>query len=344
MNTYVFGRENSVTDTLREACNGQDKCHICPDSPLEHSFGFEDVVVLSSDDISLIRRTHSILPPEVPLFVISGCNVFELADLENVSFISPEITAFMLRARLNLVREGLSQYKLLENRIIGQSLEMCRLRRAIINASRSSLPVHITGDTGTGKTLSAKTIHRISSLSGKDHVYLNTASLNSALSDSDLFGHAKGAYTSAGTTRAGLLATAHESTLILDEVENLKPENQAKLLDTLENGAFRTLGKDTFTVSSFRLITVSQKSLEQLLEEGKLRKDFYQRISSTAIRIPPLSSHMEDIPLLVSKHRKDRKIPSSFILDPGPLMEREWTGNVRELFHYLDTVFQKLRH
>lgn len=344
MNTYVFGNNGAVYDTLRSACRNEDNCFLCQDSPLEHSFDFKDVVVLISNDMSLIRKTHDHLSPEVPLFLISRCNIFDLADLENISFFSPEVTSFLLRTRIDATREALQQYSLLMERIVGKSAEMCRLRRAVLNASHSNLPVHIFGPTGTGKTLSARTIHRISLRNMKELVYLNAASLNTSLSDSDLFGHSKGAYTNAGTQRAGLLACAHESTFLIDEVENLSLENQAKLLDTLEGGKYRALGKDTFTTSSFRLITASQKSQEQLLEEGRLRRDFYQRISSQTIEIPPLNKHREDIPLLVEKYMKDKKIPSSFILDPTPLIEREWNGNVRELFHYLDSVFVKLRH
>ncbi len=344
MNTYVFGKEGAIYDTLKSACRTQDRCLLCPDTPLEYSFGFEDVVILVSDDISLIRKTHDHLSPEVPLLLVSRCNVFDLADLDNVAFFSPDITSFLLRTRIDSIREGLNKYKILESRIVGKSREMCHLRRAVINASHSTLPVHVFGPTGTGKTMSARTIHRLSRRGMKELVYLNAASLNTSLSDSDLFGHSKGAYTNAGTHRAGLLACAHESTFLIDEVENLSLDNQAKLLDTLEGGNYRTLGKDTFTQSSFRLITASQKSQEQLLDEGRLRHDFYQRISSQTIEIPPLSSHTEDIPLLVEKYKKDKEIPSSFILDPAPLMERQWNGNVRELFHYLDAVFMKLRH
>ena len=345
MDTYVFGRDNAVCDTLKSACGTKNRYFFCTDSPLEHTFRFGDVVIIISDNRKFIVETHDHLPPEVPLLLINkGCNIFDLADLENIAFFSPDETSFNLRTCLMKLEEEMNQYIILGNIIIGNSPEMCRLRRRIISASGSSLPVHLSGRTGTGKTYSARAIHRLSSRKGKELVYLNAASLNSSLSDSDLFGHSKGAYTSAGTQRDGLLACAHESTFLIDEVENLTHDNQAKLLDTLEDGRYRKLGKDSFSLSSFRLITVSQKSQEQLLEEKILRPDFYQRIASHTIEIPPLSEHAEDIPLLVEKYRNDKKIPSSYLLDSEPLMERKWKGNVRELFHYLDMVFLKLRH
>ena len=173
MNTYVFGNNGVVYDTLRSACRTEDTCLLCQDSPLEHNFCFEDVVVLISDDLSIIRKTHDHLPPEVPLYLISRCNIFDLADLENILFFSPETTSFLLRTRIEATREALNQYSILKERIVGKSDAVCRLRRAVINASHSILPVHIFGPTGTGKTLSARTIHLLSLRNVKEIVYLN---------------------------------------------------------------------------------------------------------------------------------------------------------------------------
>ena len=214
--------------------------------------------------------------------------------------------------------------------IIGSSPIMQRTRSMIEKAMKSKLPVHIVGETGTGKTLAAEIIHRYS-VKKKEIVRIECGQLSSTLAESILFGHTKGAYSGAIDERNGLIALADKSSLFLDEIQDLSLEAQGKLLSVLETGFYRHLGSDKPMHSSFRLITAGNVPLSELVLDNRMRKDFFHRINYIEIRMPSLSEHMEDIPELISKCEMDNGYLSEPIIDYTPFRHK-FPGNVRELY------------
>ena len=245
----------------------------------------------------------------------------------------------MLKSTFEKIRLHKVLEKRLQKHIIGHSRDIKRLRAQIALSSQSKLPVHLYGETGTGKSMSSKLIHTLSG-NKKECVYINCSNLNSSIIDSDLFGHKKGAYTSAGESRKGLLGKANGTTLFLDEVGDLPLDTQGKLLDTIETGSYRPVGSDIEENTSFRLITAAQKSLEVLLEEKRIRRDFYYRIKNISINTSPLREHPEDIPDIIKAYEEKRNISEGRLNDDyNKLMGYKWDGNVRELYHFLDRIY-----
>lgn len=338
-NVFVFGTDTTLADFLSSAVKENDRYFYSEKTPLDYSFFLGDIIILISDDITEIRRIGANLPAEVPLMLLTrNYEWFNLVEFPLLKVITYPLSIFMLRTYLSEMKEYIAKYRFLENAIVGCSSEMKNLRRNIILASTINTPVNIYGESGTGKTLAARLIHRLRH-SDKDMVYINCANLSPSLFDSDLFGHAKGAFTSASSSRKGLLHLANDSTLFLDEIGNLSLDHQAKLLDTIENGRYRSVGDDSEHSSSFRLITAGQESLERLLEEKKLRLDFYYRISSFSFPIKPLREHKEDIPELVRHYERKKKSNKRHISNYDSLLRSDWKGNIRELLHYLDRIF-----
>lgn len=338
-NVFVFGTDTTLADFLSSAVKENDRYFYSQKTPLDYTFFLGDIIILISDDLTEIKRIVKNLPAEIPLMLLTrNYEWFNLLEFPLLKVITYPLSLFMLRTYLNEMKEYISKYRFLESAIIGCSDEIKNLRRNIILSSTINSPVNIYGESGTGKTLAARLIHRLGQ-SSKEMVYINCANLSSSLFDSDLFGHTKGAFTSASSSRKGLLHMADNSTLFLDEIGNLSLEHQAKLLDTIENGKYRSVGDDSEHSSSFRLITAGQESLEALVEKKKLRLDFYYRISSFSFSIKPLREHKEDIPEIVKYYEKKKKSNRRHISNYEMLLRSDWKGNIRELLHYLDRIF-----
>ncbi len=219
--------------------------------------------------------------------------------------------------------------------LVGSSPRMRNVRATIRRLGREHCTVHISGETGTGKELAAKAIYESGNLGGS-FITENCSLLEGSLVEETLFGHKKGAFTDAHESRSGLIASAHGGMLFLDEIENLHPSTQAKLLRLLETGEFRPLGSSQIQHASFRLVTAANESLAELAKNNRLRKDFLYRINDFMIRMPPLREHKEDIPELAAHYlRKNggRRPLSDESLEL--LMRYDWPGNVRQLFSVL---------
>lgn len=334
----VFGENVTLHKYLE---NSIDKHHVfLPLSSLSPSIPFGNIVILVSEDTPTIRRVASVLSPWIPLIVITKkydwINTINRALLETLM---PSMSSLDIKFAIERAKKAISNYKEVEKEFVGISDDTSTLRSNIVLATFCHSTVNISGETGTGKTIAAKIIHKLSNSKKKKMVYINCANLSSQIIDSELFGHTKGAYTGADTQREGLIEEANDSTLFLDEIGNLSLDLQAKLLDTIEYGRFRRIGENCEKFSKFRLITAAQETLESLLEQKRLREDFYYRISSFSFEIQPLRNHKEDIPYIVKFYKDKNKTAKRNIDNFEPLMKKEWKGNVRELFHYLDRVF-----
>ncbi len=232
--------------------------------------------------------------------------------------------------------------KLKNSAIIGSSPPIQACLDDILKASKNDIPILITGETGTGKELFAKAAHQNSLCSQKDFIVVDCASLPEHLVESVLFGHVKGAFTSADKDRTGLIKMADMGTLFLDEVGELPLVMQKKFVRVLQEKKFRPIGGKKEIKSNFRLISATHRNLSEMVQKGNFRQDFYFRIASLTIEIPPLRDRKSDIALLVA-HYMDRKqtvigqtphkISKDFIRD---LKGFNWPGNVRELFNAID--------
>ena len=222
--------------------------------------------------------------------------------------------------------------------LIGESDAMMHIRRIIRQIDGKFTAIHVNGESGTGKEIVAELLFMTTGIK-KPMVVENCAAFTGGLHDSRLFGHVRGAFTDAKENREGLVMMADESTLFLDEIEVLDLTVQGKLLRLLETGTFRHMGSDQVCTSHFKLITASNVSLDQLLEQKKMRSDFYNRINRLSIEIPPLREHKEDIPLLIRHHLCNRGEDRELEADTTRrFMEYDWPGNIRSLFNELDTL------
>jgi DNA-binding NtrC family response regulator len=197
--------------------------------------------------------------------------------------------------------------------------------------------VLIQGESGTGKELIAKAIHSASARADKPFVPINTGSIPVDLLESQLFGHVKGAFTSAVASKKGLFEVADQGTIFFDEISTIGPETQAKLLRVIQEREFMRLGSTEIIKVDVRIIAACNVQLLQLVREGKFREDLYHRLNVIAVPLPPLRERKQDIPLLLDHFLKKFSAENSRPLghfSPAALrllMDYDWPGNVREL-------------
>lgn len=217
------------------------------------------------------------------------------------------------------------------------SSEMKDIMTQVKMIADSDASVLITGETGTGKDYIARCIHNFSPRKEAMFVKISSPALSSSLFESELFGHAKGAFTGAHAKRIGRFEMAEGGTVFLDEIAELPPVLQAKLLQVLQEKTFERVGDSSPTRVNFRIIAATNKKMEQLLAETSFRSDLYYRINTVSLAIPPLRERVTDIPLLIEKLTA---VESQKINRPGPkytasamdlLCRYSWPGNVREL-------------
>ncbi|MGE0128940.1 MAG: sigma 54-interacting transcriptional regulator [Blastocatellales bacterium] len=225
-----------------------------------------------------------------------------------------------------------------ERALVGGSAAMINLSKQLVRIARSDdLRVFITGETGTGKEVVARLIHEISGRSGP-FLAVNCAATVENLLESDLFGHEKGAFTGASSTKRGLWEEAADGTLFLDEITETSPSVQAKLLRVLQEGVLRRVGSNREIKVTARVIAASNRDLEQAVKEEQFRQDLFYRLGQV-LRLPPLRERLEDIPMLVNHfcQRASRQI----VITPEAmeaLCAYDWPGNVREL----ESVIQQI--
>ena len=220
--------------------------------------------------------------------------------------------------------------------MIGKSDSIQHCYRLLLRAADNDNNVVLYGETGVGKDLAARTIHEISGVKGR-FVPVNCAAIPEQLLESEFFGHVKGAFSGAVSNHAGHLAAANGGTLFLDEVGELPKSLQSKLLRSIESKSYTPVGSSDIRHSSFRLISATNCDLQELVQRGEMRADFYYRIHVLSITLPPLRERAGDIPLLVDSYAKERNIekrlPSALLL---AMEQYDWPGNVRELQNTLD--------
>jgi DNA-binding NtrC family response regulator len=255
---------------------------------------------------------------------------------ELITQISLAIEGRRLREENVQLKRALKQRYNFPN-IVGKSEKMLALLDLVGQVAPSRSTVLITGESGTGKELIAKAIHAASTRADKAFIPINTGSIPVDLLESQLFGHVKGAFTSAIASKKGLFEVADQGTIFFDEISTIGPETQAKLLRVIQEREFMRLGgTDTIKVD-VRILAASNDDLRKLVREGRFREDLFHRLNVISIHLPPLRDRKEDIPLLVDRFleqfcRENSKPPRGFT--PAAmklLMDYDWPGNIREL-------------
>jgi DNA-binding NtrC family response regulator len=231
-----------------------------------------------------------------------------------------------------------------ESGIIGRSIAMEEILEAIVQVGPTEVPILIEGESGTGKDVIAQTIHLASRRSDGPFEAINCASLAEGVLESELFGHEKGAFTGAVARRAGLFERADKGTVFLDEVGEMSPNMQVRLLRVLESGeVLRVGGIKSFQVD-VRLIAATNRNLSGTVQEGKFRQDLYYRLKGVNFRLPPLRERRTDIPALAkyfisqANKRHGKEISGIEGDAVSRLQQYHWPGNIRELKNLIDTL------
>ena len=229
-----------------------------------------------------------------------------------------------------------------ESNFIGESDAIRNILELTKKASEVDISVLIAGESGTGKELIAQSIHQQSARSANSFITFNCAALPAELIESELFGHEKGAFTGAVDSRIGKFEAADKGTLFLDEIGDMAIETQAKVLRILQEGTFERLGSTITQKADVRIVSATNKNLEEGIEKGWFREDLYYRINVVQINLPPLSDRRDDIPLLIEYfigrfNEKHSKNIESFSPDAmSMLINSDWPGNVRELMNVIE--------
>jgi len=254
-----------------------------------------------------------------------------------------------LRFENQYLRNQLKNKYALDN-IIGTGRSMARIFELINSVAGLNSTVLIQGESGTGKELIARAIHANSTRSNGPFVAIDTGSLAETLLESELFGHERGAFTGAVTSKKGLLEQAHQGTCFLDEIADLSPVMQSKLLRSLQEREIRRVGSETPRAIDVRIIAASKKELKPLVEAGTFREDLFYRLEVVTIVLPPLRERTEDIPILsryfVDKFGRTKEKPVTGLSpETIPLLTRySWPGNVRELEHVIERAIALTPH
>ncbi len=233
------------------------------------------------------------------------------------------------------------------SRIIGRDRKMIEVFRQIINVAEYDYPVHIFGETGTGKELVAEAIHKTSSRKDGPFVPINCGAMPEGLVESELFGHVKGSFSGAIRDKKGRFELADGGTIFLDEVAELSKHMQAKLLRFLQDGKFEKVGGEKTVRINVRVISATNKDLKEEMKKNRFRDDLYYRINVVPISIPPLRERKSDIPLLADHFLKQAARQynrNSVVASDRAMMlltEYKWSGNVRELQNAIQFAFVK---
>jgi len=324
----------------------------------EHDFDLmlSDIKMPGMDGIELLERVV-ILQPECTVVMISGHGDIETA----VDSIKKGAYDYIskppdLNRLLNTVRNALDKSQLVvENKrlkkkisrkytMIGASPAIQQIADMIDRVAPSDARVLITGPNGTGKELVAHQIHERSVRSGKPFIEVNCAAIPSELIESELFGHEKGAFTSAHKQRAGKFEAAHGGTLFLDEIGDMSLSAQSKVLRALQENRITRVGSDKEIQVDVRILAATNKNLKSEIEAGRFREDLYHRLAVILIEVPSLADRLEDVPLLAEHFLQllaAEQGTAPKVIEPDAveaLKKKPWSGNIREFRNVMERL------
>ncbi|MFD1095191.1 sigma-54-dependent transcriptional regulator [Salegentibacter chungangensis] len=315
-----------------------------------------DIKMPKMDGVEVLEALKKI-KPEIPIVMISGhgdldtaVNTMKLGAFDYISK-PPDLNRLLNTVRNALDRKELVQEntrlkkKVSKNyQMIGESDAIKRIKELIEKVAPTDARVLITGPNGTGKELVAHWLHQKSERSKGPMIEVNCAAIPSELIESELFGHVKGAFTSANKDRAGKFEAANGGTIFLDEIGDMSLSAQAKVLRALQENKISRVGSDKDIKIDVRVIAATNKDLRKEIEDKKFREDLYHRLAVILIEVPPLNERKEDIPLLVDyfsdkisqEHGTNKKEFTEGALNV--LKDYDWRGNIRELRNVVERL------
>ena len=315
-----------------------------------------DIKMPKMDGIEVLQEANS-LDLNVPFIMLTGHGNIETAvgamKLGAYDFIPkpPDLNRLLTAVRhgienKTLRKENSKLKKKVAQKytIVGESAEVQRMKAMISKVAPTDARVLITGENGTGKELVANQLHQLSERSKASFIEVNCAAIPSELIESELFGHVKGAFTSAVKDRSGKFEAADQGTLFLDEIADMSLAAQAKVLRALQEKKIQRVGNEKDITVDVRVIAATNKDLIQEIKEGRFREDLYHRLAVIIISVPPLEERKEDIPLLVSYFTellaKEQGLEQKTFSDEAlkKLSSYPWTGNIRELRNVVERL------
>ena len=315
-----------------------------------------DIKMPKMDGVEVLEAAKKI-KPETTMVMISGhgdldtaVNTMRLGAFDYISK-PPDLNRLLNTVRIALDRKELVvENKMLKKKVsknykmIGKSDAISHIKDIIEKVAQTDARVLITGPNGTGKELVAHWLHQKSERSKGAMIEVNCAAIPSELIESELFGHVKGAFTSANKDRAGKFEAANGGTIFLDEIGDMSLSAQAKVLRALQESRIQRVGSDKDIKVNVRVVAATNKNLKKEIEEGNFREDLYHRLAVILIKVPALNDRRDDIPLLIeyfSKKIADEQGTSQKTFSAKAiklLQEYDWTGNIRELRNVVERL------
>ncbi|MEZ4856388.1 MAG: sigma-54 dependent transcriptional regulator [Gelidibacter sp.] len=315
-----------------------------------------DIKMPKMDGVEVLEAAKKI-KPETTIVMISGhgdldtaVNTMRLGAFDYISK-PPDLNRLLNTVRIALDRKELVvENKMLKKKVsknyemVGESKAIAQIKEMIEKVAATEARVLITGPNGTGKELVAHWLHQKSERSNGPLIEVNCAAIPSELIESELFGHVKGAFTSAVKDRAGKFEAANGGTIFLDEIGDMSLPAQAKVLRALQENRVQRVGSDKDIKVDVRIVAATNKNLKKEIEEGRFREDLYHRLAVILIQVPPLNDRREDIPLLVDYFankiaEENGTTPKKFSAKAIKLLkEYDWTGNIRELRNVVERL------
>jgi two-component system nitrogen regulation response regulator NtrX len=364
-NILVIDDEKSIRSTLKDilehegftielAANGAEALELFSKNQFDAVLC--DIKMPGMDGIEVLEKIQETLN-DVPVIMISGHGTIDTA-VEAIKkgafdFIEkpPDLNRLLITIRNAMDKTTLiSETKVLKQKLeskyemVGDSEAMKKVREMIERVAPTEARILITGDNGTGKELVARMLHEKSSRAAGPFVEVNCAAIPSELIESELFGHEKGAFTSAIKQRKGKFEHANEGTLFLDEIGDMSLSAQSKVLRALQENRITPVGSDKDIEVNVRIIAATNKNLKEEIQKNNFREDLYHRISVILIHVPSLNERKEDIPLLsdyfnsqiCNEYGISKKIIARSAIDE--LKKINWTGNIREFRNVLERL------
>jgi len=319
-----------------------------------------DILLPDTDGLDLLEKLKSIDPHTEIIMVTAVKEIQTAVRAIKLGAYEYLIKPFVVEDVLNIIKRALEKHSLVKEvtylrreleryhpfeEIIGEDESMKEVFDLIYSIADSEGAVLIQGESGTGKELIARAVHNLSPRKESPFVVINCAAIPSTLMESELFGHQKGAFTGATHTTMGKLEIADKGTVFLDDIDTLDTNMQAKLLRVIQEKEFQKLGTNKIIKIDARFLAATNRSLDELISNGKFREDLYYRLNVFPVKLPPLRKRRKDIPILLNyfldqNAGRTAKTPKRFSKRAVETLKKyDWPGNVRELQNLVERCF-----